>query len=102
MQTRNYRWYYKSLSVTPARRPTANRYLSLFFVQYLDVARALEGYGVVTFPHCECDARRNGHVITSVKMKHFRLQACSNDGDIEVSLTIFRPLGRGEVPYANL
>lgn len=51
--------------------------------EYLDVARTLEGYGTVVFPHCACDARRNGHVIASISLSNFRLQACSSEGDKE-------------------
>lgn len=58
----------------------------LYSPQYLDVARTLEGYGTVVFPHCACDARRNGHVIASVSLSNFRLQACSKEGDKQVSV----------------
>ncbi|KAL9986983.1 hypothetical protein ACROYT_G001215 [Oculina patagonica] len=51
--------------------------------EYLDVARTLEGYGTVVFPHCGCDARKTGHVIASVSLSNFRLQACSTQGDKE-------------------
>lgn len=54
--------------------------------QYLDVARTLEGYGTVVFPHCACDARRSGHIIASISLSNFRLQACSTEGDKEVSV----------------
>ena len=39
---------------------------------------------MVTFPHCSCDARKNGHVIVSISLRNFRLQACSEDGDLQV------------------
>lgn len=57
----------------------------IFALQFLDVARTLEGYGTVVFPHCACDARRHGHVIVSISLKSFRLRACSDQGDTEVS-----------------
>ena len=38
------------------------------------------------FPHCACDARRSGHVIASISLSNFRLQACSTEGDKEVSM----------------
>ena len=53
--------------------------------QYLDVARTLEGYATVVFPHCGCDARRNGHVIVSISLNSLLLQACSTQGEKEVS-----------------
>ncbi|XP_029179527.2 sorting nexin-27-like [Acropora millepora] len=49
--------------------------------EYLDVARALEGYGTEVFPHCACDARKSGHVIVSISIESFRLQACSDQGE---------------------
>ena len=60
--------------------------LSVF--QYLDVARSLEGYGTVTFPHCSCDARKNGHVVVTISLKNFRLQACTEEGDLQVSSSL--------------
>lgn len=51
--------------------------------EFLDVARTLEGYGTVVFPHCACDARKRGHVIVSISLNSFRLQACSDQGDKE-------------------
>lgn len=56
-------------------------------LQFLDVARTLEGYGTVVFPHCACDARKSGHVIVSISLNSFRLQACSDQGDKEVGFT---------------
>lgn len=56
-------------------------------MQFLDVARTLEGYETVVFPHCACDARKSGHVIVSISLNSFRLQACSDQGDKEVSFT---------------
>ena len=55
-----------------------------FDLQLLDVARTLEGYGTYVFPHCACDARKSGHVIVSISLNSFRLQACSDQGDKEV------------------
>ena len=62
------------------------RYLLL---QYLDVARALEGYGTEVFPHCACDARKSGHVIVSISIESFRLQACSDQGERQVNTSCF-------------
>ncbi|GIY26439.1 sorting nexin-27 [Caerostris extrusa] len=31
-------------------------------MQYLKLARQLDGYGEISFPHCSCDARKEGHV----------------------------------------
>ncbi|RMX55202.1 hypothetical protein pdam_00014060 [Pocillopora damicornis] len=51
--------------------------------EYLDVARTLDGYATVVFPHCGCDARRTGHVIVSIGLNCFQLQACSSEGEKE-------------------
>jgi hypothetical protein len=48
------------------------------------LARQLPGYGEVVFPHCGCDARKEGHVVPSLGYKAFRLQACKEDGSVEV------------------
>ena len=60
--------------------------LSVCSLQYLKVVRSLEGYGELTFPHCPCDARKSGHVIPTLTFNQFKLQACSDDGTLEVSL----------------
>ncbi|XP_068694408.1 sorting nexin-27-like [Montipora foliosa] len=49
--------------------------------EFLDIARTLEGYRTVVFPHCACDARKQGHVIVSISLDSFRLQACSDQGE---------------------
>lgn len=57
--------------------------------QYLRLARELTGYGTVVFPHCCCDSRKEGHVIASVGAASFKLQACREDGALEVRTTFF-------------
>lgn len=52
--------------------------------QYLKVARQLDGYGEVVFPHCACDSRKDGHVIAEIGFECFKLHACKNDGTPEV------------------
>ena len=44
----------------------------------------LDGYGEVTFPHCACDSRKEGHVIASIGIGSFKLKACKEDGTLEV------------------
>lgn len=51
--------------------------------------RTCEGYNEIIFPHCACDSRRKGHVITAISITHFKLHACTEEGQLEV-----RP-GRG-------
>lgn len=59
-----------------------------FFVfglfQYLSLLRTCEGYNEVIFPHCSCDSRRKGHVVTAISIHHFKLHACTEDGTLEV------------------
>ena len=57
----------------------------LFLFQYLKIVRHLDGYGEITFPHCPCDSRKDGHVIAVVGIECFKLQACKDDGTPEVS-----------------
>jgi sorting nexin-27 len=50
---------------------------------YLGLARTLQGYGEIRFPHSACDARKGGHVIPIVSGKNFKLEACSVEGEPE-------------------
>ena len=52
--------------------------------EYLALARQLEGYGGIVFPHCPCDSRKEGHVIPTISAASFELQACKEDGTLEV------------------
>ncbi|XP_077988848.1 sorting nexin-27-like [Glandiceps talaboti] len=52
-------------------------------LQYLQIARGLEGYNEISFPHCSCDARKTGHIIASCSVEHLKLQACTEDGQLE-------------------
>lgn len=56
--------------------------------EYLELARCLEGYNEVCFPHCACDARKEGHVIAIISLSALKLQACREDGVPEKSLII--------------
>jgi len=51
--------------------------------EYLNLVRTLPGYGEITFPHCPCDSRKDGHITASVGYKFLRLQACRADGVLE-------------------
>ncbi|XP_029643581.1 sorting nexin-27 isoform X1 [Octopus sinensis] len=51
--------------------------------EYLKMARRLDSYGEIVFPHCACDSRKEGHVMASIGIRAFRLQACKEDGSIE-------------------
>jgi len=55
-----------------------------FSPQYLNMLRTCEGYNEISFPHCSCDSRRKGHVITAISIKHFKLHACTEEGQLEV------------------
>lgn len=52
--------------------------------QYLSLLRTCEGYNEVIFPHCSCDSRRKGHVLTAISIHHFKLHACTEEGTLEV------------------
>lgn len=56
---------------------------------YLKLVRTLEGYGEISFPHCSCDARKEGHVIASVGINCFKLQASKDDGSLESQVIDF-------------
>lgn len=61
----------------------------LFLSQYLSLLRGCEGYNEIIFPHCSCDSRRKGHVITAISIHHFKLHACTEEGTLEVRATTF-------------
>lgn len=48
--------------------------------------RTCEGYNEIIFPHCACDSRRKGHVITAISIMHFKLHACTEEGQLEVTV----------------
>uniref|UniRef100_A0A672YVL0 Sorting nexin-27-like n=1 Tax=Sphaeramia orbicularis TaxID=375764 RepID=A0A672YVL0_9TELE len=56
---------------------------------YLSLLRSCEGYNEVVFPHCSCDSRRKGHVITAISINHFKLHACTEDGTLENQVIAF-------------
>lgn len=64
--------------------------LHVYVLQYLKLVRQMDGYGEVTFPHCACDSRKDGHVIAIIGIKCFKLQACKEDGTPEVGLFYFK------------
>lgn len=68
-----------------AKGCTLMQYFGPFFLQYLNILRTCEGYNEITFPHCSCDSRRKGHVITAISIRHFKLHACTEDGTLEVN-----------------
>ncbi|KAL1420952.1 hypothetical protein MTO96_004320 [Rhipicephalus appendiculatus] len=58
-------------------------------MEYLQLARTLEGYGELSFPHCTCDARKDGHVVSTVGIDGLKLQACRDDGTLEAQVIEF-------------
>ena len=52
----------------------------------MKAVRHLDGYCEVSFPHCPCDSRKDGHVIAIVGKTCFKLQACKTDGAVEVGM----------------
>ncbi|KAM9404905.1 sorting nexin-27b isoform 1-T1 [Salvelinus alpinus] len=56
---------------------------------YLSMLRGCEGYNVIIFPHCSCDSRRKGHVVTAISIHHFKLHACTEEGTLENQVIVF-------------
>lgn len=56
---------------------------------YLSLLRGCEGYNEIIFPHCSCDSRRKGHVITAISIHHFKLHACTEEGTLENQVIAF-------------
>ncbi|KAL7977993.1 hypothetical protein Chor_004980 [Crotalus horridus] len=63
--------------------------VTYFFHQYLNMLRTCEGYNEIVFPHCSCDSRRKGHVITAISIQHFKLHACTEEGQLENQVIAF-------------
>lgn len=47
--------------------------------EYLKLARTLSDYSAIHFPHCECRAFRDGHVVPVVSIKNFKLVTYTED-----------------------
>ncbi|KAM4580727.1 sorting nexin-27b isoform 1-T1 [Odontesthes bonariensis] len=56
---------------------------------YLSLLRGCEDYNEIIFPHCSCDSRRKGHVITAISIHHFKLHACTEEGTLENQVIAF-------------
>lgn len=48
-------------------------------VEYLKLARTLDDYSAIQFPHCECRAFRDGHVVPIISINGFKLVAYTED-----------------------
>jgi len=69
------------------------------------MARSLPGYGKVTFPHCPCDARKSGHVIVSVSLRNFKMKACTDQGEKQVSVITYSSISgsaQGQIQEGEL
>lgn len=51
--------------------------------KFLELSRTLEGYCEISFPHCLCDARKEGHVIAGLSIDNLSLDACTKEGVLE-------------------
>ncbi|KAH9506981.1 Sorting nexin-27 [Dermatophagoides farinae] len=84
-------FYYQSIEdVNKGQIKAGNKLYELKALQeiskksdYLKLARKLDGYGEITFPHCASDARKEGHIMCIIGYDSFKLQACRDDGMIE-------------------
>jgi len=49
-------------------------------ISFLDAIRNFDGYCSIRFPHCMCDARKDGPVLLTVSLTNVKLKACTDDG----------------------
>ncbi|XP_054638565.1 sorting nexin-27b isoform X2 [Dunckerocampus dactyliophorus] len=56
---------------------------------YLNLLRGCQGYNEILFPHCSCNSRRKGHVITAISIQHLKLHACTEEGTVENQVITF-------------
>ncbi|CAH1797029.1 unnamed protein product [Owenia fusiformis] len=59
-------------------------------LEYMKTVRQCDGYGEIIFPHCACDSRKEGHVITIFGYDSYKLQACKEDGTVESQVIEFQ------------
>ena len=62
-----------------------HHYLFSLIFQFLDAIRNFDGYCSIRFPHCMCDARKDGPVLLTVSLTNVKLKACTDDGTPLVS-----------------
>ncbi|ESO00935.1 hypothetical protein HELRODRAFT_192487 [Helobdella robusta] len=58
-------------------------------IKFIEYCQGLPNYACKIFPHCKCDARKDGHVITCVGLKGISLQACTANGQSEGQVVEF-------------
>uniref|UniRef100_A0A915L5I5 Sorting nexin-27 n=1 Tax=Romanomermis culicivorax TaxID=13658 RepID=A0A915L5I5_ROMCU len=64
--------------------------------EYLDLVRRFQGYNDVVFPHCNCDSRKEGHIVAIVNCHCFKIKACNNDGVLEAQIPVL------EIPWSDI
>lgn len=57
--------------------------------EYLNLARTLDDYSAIQFPHCECRAFRDGQVIPIISISNFKLIAAGDDGRSKPETLVF-------------
>lgn len=57
--------------------------------EYLKLARTLDDYSAIQFPHCECEAFRDGHVVPVISIKNFKLVTYTEDDRLGSDLMQF-------------
>lgn len=57
--------------------------------EFLKVIQSCPGYNTVSFPHCPCDSRKDGHVILSLSKQKISIQACTILGDKQEQIKKF-------------
>lgn len=59
-------------------------------LDYIKFIYKFDGYGDLTFPHCLCDSRKQGHVIPVFTFDSFKLKACTIKGIVEDQVIDFQ------------
>ena len=57
--------------------------------EFLKVIQSCPGYNMVSFPHCACDSRKDGHVILSLSQEKISIQACTSTGERQEQIKNF-------------
>ena len=49
--------------------------------EFVKIAQSCPGYNEISFPHCQCDSRQDGHVILTLSAEKISIRACTVDGE---------------------
>jgi len=58
--------------------------------EFIRTIHGLAGYGSISFEHCACDSRKDGHIILSCDVEKISIQACDDRGVLQDQVKTFQ------------